>query len=195
MEYYKNIEWDPPNLTSVLNTVKEFCPNSVMAEVRPFPFPVQKIIFRLLNIDISQCLQYNIMLVYFPPHAQINIHTDKATETDDPGVLDQCVFLPLENCEQLEWMWYDIIDPSKIFQKGSQGNWKAVAMAPASSASLISKRLCDAPFVSNIGTFHNLKNYGDKVALGLSIRLMPWSYESFQTCEYLPPIKNFKILK
>ena len=184
MEYYKLINWATP-VNELLSTIPVF--ESDIAYVRPLPIDVQHKIFNLLNIDISHCNTYNVMLVRFPPNTHINIHSDKPVDIPEDRRISQAIILPIENCSNLVWNWYEVADPSAVYYYGEEGSWKRVSFLQRWGSKLIESTMCDKPFISDIGTFHALENTSDKTALAISIRLMPWSYQTIQTTE-LPPI-------
>ena len=134
------------------------------------------------------------MLVYIPPKTKLTIHSDKPKDTTDPGKLDQAVFLPLKSCEETTWSWYEVTDPTKIFYHGENGAWQTVPMIRPIYAKQIDSVKCDGPLITDIGTWHSLNNMGTEPAIGLSLRLMPWSWKDFSTSQELFPIKNIKLL-
>jgi len=194
MSYYKEINWKDLPINEMLTHIK--VPNSAAHDhgnVIAIDQVTQNILFQLLSIDIRACSESKIMLVHFPPHTTINIHSDKPVEYIPEGKVDQCVFLPLVSCEELEWSWYNVIDQSKIFFHGSNGNWKTVPMVQYNNAEKVQSVVCDQPFIANIGEYHALRNHSPNTAIGISIRLMPWSYQQFLTCDELPPIPNLTL--
>ena len=191
MEYYKRVTWGNLPIKELLAAL--VIPDTTQAIVRPISLPIQHLIFRWLKIDLEKCSAFNIMLVYFPPGSQINIHSDMPPSEPEGMRIQQGVILPLENCDNLTWAWFEPTDPAAIFYKGESNSWKTVPMLPRASANLVASTVCDKPFISDIGTFHALKNSSDKPAIAISIRLMPWSYNTVQDSSELPPIDNFTI--
>lgn len=190
MEYFKLINWEP-STSQLLSTMPIF--ESDKAYVRPLPIDVQHKIFNLLNIDISDCNTYNVMLVRFPPNTHIGIHSDKPVDIPEDRRISQAIILPLENCSNLVWNWYEAVDSNAVYYYGEAGSWKRVSFLHKWGSKLVESTMCDKPFISDIGTFHALRNDGDQLALAISIRLMPWSYKTVQDCEELPPIPGLTI--
>jgi mannose-6-phosphate isomerase-like protein (cupin superfamily) len=62
-------------------------------------------------------------------------------------------------------------------------------MVPVTATKAVEKIKCNSAFIADIGTWHSLKNFSNKPAVALSIRLMPWSWEDFKTSS-LPPMKG-----
>jgi mannose-6-phosphate isomerase-like protein (cupin superfamily) len=62
-------------------------------------------------------------------------------------------------------------------------------MIPESATRAVEKIKCDSAFIADIGSWHSLKNFSNKPAVALSIRVMPWSWEDFKTSG-LPPIEG-----
>lgn len=191
MEYFKTVSWPNVPVEKLLSIIP--IPPTTQAIVRPIDRQLQLVIFKLLDIDITDCSAYNLMLVYFPPHSQINIHSDKPIDELEHLRISQGVILPLKDCEQLVWSWYEATDPKAIFHKSEKGSWKTVPMIPSFAAKEIESTVCDKPFISDIATFHALKNNSDKPAIAISIRLMPWSYGTVQECTDLPTIANLTL--
>lgn len=191
MEYYKRITWENLPIKELLSAI--VIPDTTQAIVRPISLPIQHLIFKLLKINIDKCPAFNIMLVYFPPNTQINIHSDMPPGEPEGMRIQQGIILPLADCDQLVWSWYEPTNPADVYYKGENNSWKTVPMLPRASAKVISSTVCDKPFISDIGTFHALRNNSSKPAIAISIRLMPWSYSTVQECEELPPIDNFTI--
>jgi hypothetical protein len=129
------------------------------------------------------------MIVYFPPLGSVNIHSDKPVEDLPEGKLDQCIIVPIDNFQDVEWTWYEVLDYSKIYHYGQKENWKTVPMVPVTATKAVEKIKCNSAFIADIGTWHSLKNFSNKPAVALSIRLMPWSWEDFKTSS-LPPMKG-----
>jgi len=191
MNHYKPVQWSAPVDTLLsLIPVAEYA----TAQVRPINIAVQHTIFKLLNIGISKCEHYNIMLVYFPPNSKIDIHSDKPVDIPEEIRISQGIILPLQSCDNLIWNWYKAVNPEAIYHYGEEGNWKRVPFLRPWGSELIETVSCSKPFISDIGTFHALENRSDQTALAISIRLMPWSYGTVQTCDALPPIPGVSLL-
>jgi hypothetical protein len=190
MQHYKLVNW-APDLEKLLSVIP--IQDSGKAYVKPIDMTIQRIIFKLLGVDILKCNQYNLMLVYFPPKSQINIHSDKPVDIPEDIRIAQAVLLPLKSCDNLVWNWYEATDSSRIQYNGDPGSWKRVPFLPRDASNLINTVICNQPFISDIGTFHALENTGDEPAIAISIRLMPWSYGTVQTCNELPPISGIAL--
>jgi hypothetical protein len=191
MDYYKLIEWNNVDIDKILSIIDS--PNYLREQVIPLTIEKQLEIFKVLKIDVELCTAYRIMLVYMPPNSRISIHSDKPRETNEPGKLHRCIILPLVSCEQLIWTWYEPTDPSQIFYYGETGNWKTVPMIPDAYARALDTIVCDKPFLSDIGTFHALRNNSDKPAIAISIRVMPWSWETLNTEPSMPPVNEITL--
>jgi len=191
MEYYKRIKFDYlpiDHISKLISNIKSTIPS-----VQPLRGSIQHDICQLLNVDRNKCEIYKIMLAYFPPHSKLQIHSDTPVSTTDPGTLDKAIFIPIQNCSQLYWNWYECLDDTKIFHYGSQDNWKVVPMISEAYSKLVKTVLCDQPFISNIEKWHSLHNTSDDPAIGISVRLMPWGWSSNKNWESLP-IRGFTIL-
>lgn len=191
MSHFKRVKLDSVPFADILTNIT--IPNGP-GQVTPLPNDVKVKLAELLKIDLSQCVQSRIMLVYFPPFGSVNIHSDKPVEDLPEGKLDQCLIVPIDNFQDVEWTWYKVIDHSKIYHYGQKENWKTVPMVPPTAATAIEKTKCDSAFIADIGTWHSLKNFSAKPALALSIRLMPWSWQEFATCQESPPVADLTIV-
>jgi hypothetical protein len=191
MSYFKRVKLDNIPFAEILTHIT--IPNGG-GQVVPLSHEVKFKLAELLKIDLDQCVQSRIMLVYFPPFGFVNIHSDKPVEDLPEGKLDQCVIVPIDNFQDVEWTWYEILDHSKIYHYGQKENWKTVPMIPPTATNAVEKIKCNSAFIADIGTWHSLKNFSTKPAIALSIRLMPWSYQDFKTCQTLPPVSNLTIL-
>lgn len=191
MNFYKLVSWPNVAVEQVLKAL------TVDLEINPYVRPISKdvqlTICKILNIDLDKTTNHNLMLVYFPPHSQINIHSDKPVNTFEAGKLDQALFLPLKSCDTLIWNWYEATDPSKIYVYDKSSDYKPVPILPYDAAISVEEIICDKPFISNIGQWHALKNTGDDYSLALSIRVMPWGWEDFKSSG-LPPITGLTLL-
>jgi len=146
---------------------------------------IQLKIFELLNIDSKKYDRYNILLVYFPPKSSIVIHSDNRRDVPKNTQINQTLVLPLQNCDKLKWFWHKVINPNAIFDYGEKKKFNAVPSIKLKDARPLSDIFCTTPFISNVAQWHNLTNTSDEVAIGISIRLLPWSN---QTDFSLPPI-------
>lgn len=191
MEYYKRIKFDHLPLDHISKLILNI--KSTVPDVRLLEGSIQKHICRLLNIDWNRCEIYKIMLAYFPPHSKLQIHSDTPISTTDPGTLDKAIFIPIQNCSQLYWNWYECLDDTKIFHYGSQYNWKVVPMISDAHSKLVETVLCDQPFIGNIEKWHSLHNTSDKPAIGISVRLMPWCWSSNKNWSD-PPIQRITLV-
>jgi hypothetical protein len=188
MNHYKTIVWDNLPIDQIINAIP--IPSASYMNYDGFVGPIDRKIVdeicQLLQIDTAQCDFYSIMLCYFPPGKKLPIHSDKPVDAADHEALNQCIILPLQNCNKVRWDWYELEDPSAIYYRGKKEN--SIPMIPPTAGRVIDSRLCDQPFISNIGAWHVLENPTDKVAMMLSIRLMPWSRTVFQQSNTLPPV-------
>jgi hypothetical protein len=180
MKHYKLIEWDNVPVDKLLEIIP-ISKETVKTYVDPIDKDIEAQIASLLNLDLTVCTMHRIMLVYMPAKEEINIHSDKPVQTTEPGKLDQAVFLPLKSCDQLHWNWYEATDPSGVYTHGSN-SWKTVPMLHKQFSKLVDTTTGDKPFIADIGTWHNLVNLSDKPAVALSIRLMPWAWQSSTCC-------------
>jgi hypothetical protein len=186
MTYFKRVKLDNIPYAEIL---KNLTIPSGAGQVSPLPHDVKFKLAELLKIDLDQCVQSRIMIVYFPPLGSVNIHSDKPVEDLPEGKLDQCIIVPIDNFQDVEWTWYEVLDYSKIYHYGQKENWKTVPMVPVTATKAVEKIKCNSAFIADIGTWHSLKNFSNKPAVALSIRLMPWSWEDFKTSS-LPPMKG-----
>jgi hypothetical protein len=192
MAYFKTINWNTIPIEQILAniTISSYSREQVV----PLDKKTQIEILKLLGVDLTQLDSFKIMVVYMPSKTQLSIHSDKAKETTDLNKLHRCIFLPLKSCKQLTWSWYEITDPSKIYFYGEPENWQTVPMIEKAYAKELDSICCDKPFLSDIGTFHALKNDGDGPAIGLSFRLMPWSWNSIEEDPLLPSVPGISLI-
>jgi hypothetical protein len=193
--YYKNINWPIHNLAKVFEHIRIPDPGYMNYEgyVGPLDRPSINKIYELLGIDSGQCSFNSIMLGYFPPNGGKGpVHSDKVVDPTPEQNFNQGIILPLINCDQLQWSWYKLEDPDAIYYRGKKEN--SVAMIPRDRARLVESIYCDNMFIADIGTWHQLVNYGTDPAILLSIRLMPWGLEDINVCNSLPPIDNFSYI-
>jgi hypothetical protein len=186
MQHYKKILWHNIPVAQILDIISIYKPDC--EQVSPLDNSTQVKIASMLNIDLSQCTWYKIMLVYMPVGKKLWIHSDKTIEVTAPGKLGQAIFLPLTSCKNLHWSWFECIDNSKIIYHGEEGNWKTIPMLPYDAATEVETVCGDSIMITDIGTWHSLRNESEVPEIALSIRLMPWSWEDFST-NTLPPIK------
>ena len=186
MRHHTPISWSNIPVSQILDIITIANPD--LERVEPLDKATQEAIAKMLNIDLAQCTGYKIMLVYMPVGKKLWIHSDKPKETNDPGKLGQAVFLPLTSCEQLHWSWFECTDPSQIFYHGEKGKWQTVPMIPYTAAKEIETVSANKPMITDIGTWHALRNDSDTPEIALSFRLLPWSWEEFSTSINLPPI-------
>jgi hypothetical protein len=186
MRHYKPIIWPNIPVSQILDIIT--LGNLELERVEPLDKPTQELIAKILNIDPTRCEGYKIMLVYIPAGKKLWIHSDKPTETTDLNKLAQAVFLPLTSCKKLHWSWFECTDTSKIFYYGQGNKWQTVPMLPYDAAREIETVSADNAMVTDIATWHSLRNDGDTPAIALSFRIVPWSWEEFSTCVDLPPI-------
>ena len=187
MQHYTLISWPNIPVSQILDIITIH--NLELERVEPLDKDIQNIIAKILNIDVRQCTDYKIMLVYIPVGKKLWIHSDKPKETTDPGKLGQALFLPLTSCEKLYWSWFECTDPSQIFYYGEEGKWQTVPMLPYAAAKEIETVSANNTMITDIGTWHALRNESDTPEIALSFRLLPWSWEEFSSSTTLPPIE------
>jgi mannose-6-phosphate isomerase-like protein (cupin superfamily) len=187
MNHHKLISWPPIPTAEILDIIKISDPE--LAKVQNLDKATQEMIIKLLDIGISQNSHYKIMLVYMPPHKKLWIHSDKPKETTDPGKSEKAVFLPLTSCEKLHWSWFECTDTSQIFYHGEKSMWQQVIpMLPYSAAKEIETVPANKTMITDIGTWHALRNESDTPEIALSIRVLPWSWEEFSSISIPLPI-------
>lgn len=179
MNHYKLIHWPTIPTAQILDIIK--ISEHSLEKVQALDRDIQKMIIKLLNIEISQSSGYKIMLVYMPPGKKLWIHSDKPKETKDLGKLKKAVFLPLTSCDKLHWSWFECIDPSQIFYHGETDMWQIIPMLPYSAAKEIETVSANNTMITDIGTWHALRNDSDSAEIALSIRITPWSWEELKT--------------
>lgn len=188
MLHYKIISWPTILASQILGHIMIEQPD--LERVAPLSKPVQETIMKELSVNLDLCSLYRIMLVYVPAGKKLSIHSDRTTENLGLDKLGQSVFLPLSNCNNLHWSWFKCIDSEKIFYYKNEGNWNTVPMLPHDAATEIDTIVGNNTMITDIATWHSLRNDGNDPAVALSIRLMPWSWEDFGTCTALPPLRN-----
>jgi hypothetical protein len=193
MNHYKTIIWDDLPIDQIIDLIP--IPSASYMNHDGFVGPIDQSIVdkiaHLLKIDTAQCDVYSIMLCYFPPNGKLPVHSDKPVDAEPHRALNQCIILPLQNCDQVRWDWYEVTDPTAIYYRGAKET--SIPMIPSTAGKIVGSRLCDQPFISDIGTWHVLENPTDQVAMMLSIRLMPWSRQQFQKCDTLPPVPAIEL--
>jgi hypothetical protein len=193
MNHYKTIIWDDLPIDQIIDLIP--IPSASYMNHDGFVGPIDQNIAneiaQLLKIDTAQCDFCSIMLCYFPPDGKLPVHTDKPVDADPHQALTQCIILPLQNCEKVRWDWYEVTDPAAIYYQGAKET--SIPMIPLSAGKIVGSKLCDQPFISDIGTWHMLENPTDQAAMMLSIRLMPWSRQLFQECNTLPPVPAIRL--
>jgi hypothetical protein len=193
--YYKRIHWPNLPLDQVIKHVK--IPNSRYMNhegyVGPLDRPTVHKIYDLLGIDYSNCSCYSIMLGYFPANGGRGpIHSDKVVDPKPEQNFNQGIILPLINCDHLRWSWYNLSDPNAVYYRGRKES--SVAMIPEDQAELLDSIYCHDMFIADIGTWHQLVNFGTSPAALLSIRLMPWGFDLIDGCNTLPPVANLSYI-
>lgn len=193
--YYKFINWPNLPLDQVVKhvTIPHASFMNYEGYVGPLDRPSIHKIYDLLGIDYSNCSFYSIMLGYFPPNGGKGpIHSDKVVDPTPEQNFNQGIILPLSNCDQLEWSWYKLTDPDAIYYRGRKEY--SVAMIPREKAELLDSVYCKDMFIADIGSWHQLINFGTEPAILLSIRLMPWGLETIDVCNSLPPVANLSYI-
>jgi len=186
MDLYKTVTFSnmpTKEILALINTPD--IPDEKVGFVGRLDDDIQLKIFELLNIDSKKYDGYNILLVYFPPKSSIVIHSDNRRDVPKNTQINQTLVLPLQNCDKLKWFWHKVINPNAIFDYGEKKKFNAVPSIKLKDARPLSDIFCTTPFISNVAQWHNLTNTSDEVAIGISIRLLPWSN---QTDFSLPPI-------
>lgn len=189
MELYKPVEWIDPPINEILSLISEPAdmPEKNIGFVGRLDDNIQQQIFELLQVDKAAYDGHNILLVYFPPNSSIVIHSDNRRDVLKDIQINQTLVLPLKNCDKLKWFWHKVINPDAIFNYGEQKKFNAVPSIRLRDARPLQDIFCTTPFISNVAQWHNLTNTSDDVAIGISVRLLPWSSK---TDFSLPPIPN-----
>ena len=187
MKHYMPIPWTNIPVTQILDVIS--IGNLELERVEPLNKATQEKIAKLLNIDLSQYTGCKIMLVYMPAGKKLWIHSDKPKETKELGKSGQAVFLPLTSCNKLHWSWFECTDSSKIFHYSEKDMWQTVPMIPYSAAKEIETVTADRTMITDIGTWHALRNESDTAEIALSIRISPWSWEEYSTSVIPFPFK------
>jgi hypothetical protein len=190
MSFYKDIKWDNKPIDKLLEVI------SIPINPRPYVAPIdqdtQLKIVDVLGIDIKKYNYHNFMLVHLKPNSKFTIHSDKPLHTLEDGKLEQAIFVPLQNCENVKWYWYELIDQSKVFYHSE--DYKPVPMILDDAAREVAQTDGNKAMITDIGNFHRLTNTGTDSAYALSLRFMPWGWQPFKDCVELPPIPNLSLL-
>jgi len=149
------------------------------------PMLNQWAILERLGVDMSVNKNFNVLQAWFPSKDPIEIHSDSSPFS---GHVQRSLIIPIKNCGQLTWSWYKCTDESKMFQQDAKGQYNTVPMLPFDAAEVIETRLCDQPFVADIGTWHSLCNASAEPAQLISIRILPWATHSWDQEPTLPPL-------
>jgi mannose-6-phosphate isomerase-like protein (cupin superfamily) len=187
MNHYNSISWPLIPTAEILDIIPIFDPE--LAKVQTLDITTKETIIKLLNIELTQGSDYKIMVVYMPPGKKLWIHSDKPVETKEPGKSQKAIFLPLTSCEKLHWSWFECTDTSQIFYHVEKGMWQQVIpMMPYSAANEIETVPANKTMITDIGTWHALRNESDTPEIALSIRVLPWSWEEFSSISIPFPI-------
>lgn len=188
MELYKSLKWINPPIEEILELISPpEIPDPYVGFVGRLDEDIQLKIFKILNIDESAYDLHNILLVYFPPKSSIVIHSDNRRDVQKNIQINQTLILPLQNCDKLKWFWHEVVNPNAIFDYGEKKKFNAVPSIKVRDARPLHNIFCTDPIISNVAQWHNLTNTGDEVAIGISVRLLPWSNG---TDFSLPPVPN-----
>ena len=188
MELYKQLNWIDPPLEEILALIKPpEMPDPRIGFVGRMDEDIQLKIFEILNIDKSTYDLHNILLVYFLPNSSIVIHSDNRRDVPKDTQINQTLILPLQNCDKLKWFWHKVVSPDAVFDYGEKKKFNAVPSIKLRDARPLHDIFCTTPFISNVAQWHNLTNTGNDIAIGISIRLLPWSS---RTDFSLPPVPN-----
>jgi hypothetical protein len=192
MTYYKTLSWHNPPRDEILSLITPpTIQNPKIGYVGRISDSEQLAILKLLNVDEKLYDRHNILLVYFLPKSKIMIHTDHRPNVPAHHQAHQTIILPLKNCEKLKWGWHEVINPTGIFNYGEDNRFNPVPNVKEKDTKVLKEIYCTAPFMANIEQWHNLVNEGEDIAIGISLRLLPWSCDADFT---QPPIPNITIL-
>jgi hypothetical protein len=180
MSYYKLVNWSNPPTQEILSLISApDIQNPKIGYVGKIPDDVQLNILKLLNVDEKLYDRHNILLIYFLPKSSIMIHSDHRPEvTNKLHQAHQTIILPLKNCEQIKWGWHEVTNPAGVFSYGEDKRFNPVPNVKKEDTRVLEEIYCTNPFIANIEQWHNLINEGDKIAIGISLRLLPWSCEA-----------------
>lgn len=189
---YKTVKWDNLQTEEILSLLPTpQIQDKSVGYIGRVDNNTQLNILKLLNFDETACTQHNILLMYFLPKSSIMIHTDHRKDVPEHNQANQTVILPLKNCEQVKWGWHEVTNPDGIFIYGEDKKFNPVPNVRKKDTRVLEEIYCTTPFLSNIKQWHNLVNEGDEIAIGISLRLFPWSSEQGLLH---PPIPNITIL-
>ena len=191
MTLYKSVSWNEPSKEEILSLIMApYISDPKVGYVGKLPASAQDGILKLLNVDKTLYDQHNIMLVYFPPKSTIMIHSDHRPNLPNEYQANQTLILPLKNCDNLKWYWHEITNPAGIFSYGEDTKFNPVPTVRKQDTKVIEEIYCTNSFIANIKQWHNLINESDDIAIGISVRLLPWSCETDFT---QPPVPNIII--
>ena len=192
MSYYKQVSWTKPPKEEILSLITPpSIQNPSIGYVGRISDDEQLSILKLLNIDEKLQDRHNILLIYFPPKSAIMIHTDHRPQVPNQYQAHQTLILPLKNCEQIKWGWHEVTNPAGIFNYGEDKRFNPVPNVKKQDTRVLEEIYCTNPFIANIKQWHNLINESDEIAIGISLRLLPWSCEANFSC---PPVPDITIL-
>jgi hypothetical protein len=192
MSYYKTVTWANPAKEKILSLITTpTIQNPKIGYVGRISNDEQLSILKLLNVNKKLYDQHNILLIYFLPNAKIMIHTDNRPNVPKQHQAHQTLILPLKNCEKIKWGWHEVINPAGIFNYGEDNRFNPVPNVQKEDTKVLKEIYCVDPFIANIKQWHNLINEGDDIAIGISLRLLPWSCEVDFT---KPPVPDITIL-
>jgi hypothetical protein len=188
MKLHKPVRWIDPPIDKILKLIDcPDIPDPKIGFVGRLDEHIQQQIFELLNMDKTTYDKHNILLVYFPPNSSIVVHSDNRRDMPKDLLINQTLFLPLKNCDKLKWFWHQVINPDAVFDYSEKKKFNTVPSIKLKDTRPLQDIFCTTPFISNVAQWHNLTNTSAEVAIGISIRLLPWSN---QTDFSLPPIPN-----
>jgi hypothetical protein len=191
MNFYKPVNWINPEIDEILSWISlPDISKTTTGYIGKIDKSIQLKICEALRIKTNG--NHQIMLVYVQPKSSISIHTDHRTNILDCDQANQTIMLPLKNCDKLHFSWWNVDDPTLAFSQGMTNRYSTVLHVDEKNASLIENVCCAQPMVSNIKQWHNVTNAGDAYAIGLSIRIFPWSNQQNLS---LPPIDGITELE
>jgi hypothetical protein len=178
MTLYKNVEWKNPPTEEILSLIQApYISDPKVGYIGRIPTDTQIKILKLLNVDEKLYDQHNMLLMYFPPKSTIMIHSDHRPKLPKEYQTNQTLILPLKNCEQIKWYWHEVTNPAGIFSYGEDNKFNPVPTVRKQDTKVLEEIYCDTPFIANIKQWHNLTNESDDIAIGITVRLLPWSCE------------------
>lgn len=192
MTLYKTIKWDNLQKEEILAQLPTpIINNKAIGYIGRIDTDSQIKVLNLLNIDNQAYTQHNIMLMYFPPKSSIMIHTDHRPGVADQYQAHQTVIIPLKNCEQTKMGWHEVTNPAGIFTYGEDNRFNPVPNVKKEDTKVLQEIYCTSPFIANIKQWHNVTNEGNETAIGITLRLFPWSTAMDLSN---PPIPNITVL-